>query len=115
MSVELVIKETKDVWLTIGNSDLTEGRGRPVILHVCESPVTAARLGKGKSVQGCDADVERSIAVKIGYRWLVPWEIISESAQDKVIREKNEAQEAVIKKMRESGFSDSEIAALNIN
>lgn len=41
------IKETKDVWLTTVNSDLTEGRGYPVITHVCESPTTAARLGKG--------------------------------------------------------------------
>lgn len=45
------IKETKDVWLTVTNSDLTEGRGRPVILYVCDSPVTAIRLGKKKSVQ----------------------------------------------------------------
>ncbi|NMC25021.1 MAG: hypothetical protein GYA32_14875 [Serratia sp.] len=114
MSVEIKIKEVKDVWLTIGNSDLTEGRGRPVILHVCESPVTAARLGKGKSVQGCDADVERSVAVKIGYRWLVPWEITPESPQDKSIRERNEARDVVINKMRENGFTDAEITALNI-
>ncbi|HDL8114573.1 TPA: hypothetical protein PXQ47_002581 [Yersinia enterocolitica] len=106
------IKETKDVWLTVTNSDLTEGRGRPVILYVCDSPVTAARLGKKKSVQGSDADTIKATAVKIGTSWLVPWEIVPESDADKVIRKKNEALDQIIEKMREKGFSSDEIAAL---
>lgn len=107
------IKETKDVWLTTVNSDLTEGRGYSVITHVCESPTTAARLGKGKSTQGCDGSVEKAVAVKVGNRWLVPWQITPESPADKTLREKIEARDLVIQKMRDQGFSDDEIAALH--
>lgn len=106
------IQEQKDVWLTVANSDLTEGRGRPVILYVCENPVTAARLGRGKSVQGCDADVEKAIAVKVGGRWLIPGLITPESDTDKCTRERNEARSMVINKMRAQGFTDEEISAL---
>lgn len=108
------ISETKDVWLSVGNSDLTEGRGRPVILHVCESYETAKRLGARRSVQGSDADVQKSIAVKVGSRWLAPVDIEPESQQDKTRREIRERREETIKKMRDSGFTDEEINLMKL-
>ncbi|KHS76981.1 hypothetical protein QT13_01695 [Pectobacterium brasiliense] len=107
------ISETKDVWLSIGNSDLTEGRGRPVILHVCESYETAKRLGKKMSVMGSDADVEKATAVKIGSRWLAPVNIERESEQDKELRIIREFRDETIKKMRDSGFTDEEIKLMH--
>ncbi|WP_413730841.1 hypothetical protein [Sodalis sp. RH22] len=106
------IKEEKTVWLTIGNTDNTEGRGYSVVLYVSESRETATRLGKKKYVQGSDCPVEQAIAVKVGSRWLVPGEIKKESEADKALRLQNESRNAVIKKMRESGFSEQEISIL---
>ncbi len=106
------IKETKPVWVTYTNSDLTEGRGRSIPLFVCESEVTARRLGKGKYVMGSDCPVQGATAIKIGQSWLVPGIIEPESAQDKAIRERAEAKASVIQKMKDSGFSEEEISAL---
>ncbi|HDW3183888.1 TPA: hypothetical protein RMM43_000740 [Escherichia coli] len=106
------VLEHKNVWLTTVNSDLTEGRGYSVVTHVCESPTTAKRLGKGKSTQGCDGEVRQAIAVRVGREWLVPWRIEEETPADKLAREKIEARDLVIEKMREQGFSEEEILSL---
>ncbi len=108
----MIIKETKDVWLTMTNDDLTEGRGNQRVLHVCETEETARRLGKRNYVMGSDCPVEKSVAVKIGYRWLVPGEIQPENEADKKLRIAKEERQKVIDKMRDSGFSEEEIAKL---
>ncbi|MBA7800573.1 hypothetical protein HV170_03430 [Citrobacter freundii] len=59
------ILESKDVWVTIGCRDNTEGRGPSYVMHVCESKETAIRLGKKKYVQGSDCPVEKGIAVRV--------------------------------------------------
>lgn len=107
------VKEHKDVWLTIGNTDNTEGRGYPVILYVCESFETANRLGKKRFVQGSDCPVEKSVAVKVGNRWLVPGSIEAESAEDERLRLTKESKQSVIDKMRLSGFTEDEISRLS--
>lgn len=106
------IKETKNVWMVLGNTDLTEGRGRSLVLHVCETKETAIRLGKGRYVMGSDCPVEKTTAVRVGYRWLAPVEIEPESSADKDLRIKREQRELLMKKMREQGFSEEEIAIL---
>ncbi|EPV7104195.1 hypothetical protein ACV9XY_000195 [Citrobacter freundii] len=106
------ITSYKDVWLVVGNTDLTEGRGFSVILHVCDSKETAERLGKKKYVQGSDCPVEKSKAFLINKRWHVPGEIIPESDNDCRLRMAREKRESVISKMREQGFSEEEIQAL---
>ena len=47
-----MILETKPCWLVISNSDLTEGRGKRVILAVTWSRTTANRRAKGMGSQG---------------------------------------------------------------
>lgn len=113
MSDKPEVLEHKNVWLTTVNSDLTEGRGYSVVTHVCESPTTAKRLGKGKSTQGCDGEVRQAIAVRVGREWLVPWRIEEETPADKLAREKIEARDLVIEKMRAQGFSEEEILSLH--
>ncbi|MGS3503228.1 hypothetical protein [Citrobacter koseri] len=106
------ITSSKEVWLTIGNTDLTEGRGYGIILYVCESQETALRLGRGKYVQGSNCPIEKSMAHLINKRWYIPGEIVSESDDDKKRRKVRENRESVIEKMREQGFSEEEIASV---
>lgn len=110
---ELKIAESKQVWLTIGNTDNTEGRGFPVVLYVCDSWETAARLGKKKYVQGSDCPVEKAFAVKVGSRWLIPGKIYSETAEDAERRIAREKREAVIEKLKSAGLSEEEIAIIS--
>ena len=97
---EFKITESKQVWLTIGNTDNTEGRGFPVVLYVCHSRETATRLGKKRYVQGSDCPVEEAFAVKIGSRWLVPGVIQAETSEDAERRIAREKREAVIDKLK---------------
>lgn len=106
------ITSSKVVWLTIGNTDLTEGRGRSIILHVCESPETAHRLGKKGYVQGSDCPVEKAMAHLIDKRWYIPGNIIPESDSDTKQRWERESRESVIEKMRQRGFTEEEISTL---
>lgn len=106
------VQAVKPVWVAWTNTDLTEGRGWQVALHVAESPETAARLGRKGSVMGCDCDVTRAFAVQIDGKWLVPGRIAPESKEDLALRLKREAREAAIAKAKASGLSDADIAAL---
>lgn len=106
------IKDTKKVWLVLGNTDLTEGRGKSLVLHVCETKETAIRLGKKRYVMGSDSPVEESTAILVGYRWLAPIEIEPESEADKAARIKRESRELLIDKMRTQGFTEEEISIL---
>lgn len=110
------ISESKPVWLVVGNTDNTEGRGYPVVLYVCESPETANRLGKKRYVQGSDCPIEESVAVRLGgrnSRWLVPGEIQPSSLADTELMVRRQQKEQLLIKLRESGFSDEEIATLS--
>ncbi|WP_343552148.1 hypothetical protein [Pantoea sp.] len=107
------IQESKTVWLTMTNENLTDGYGKSKILFVCEQKETARRLGKKGYIQGSDCPVERATAVKISGVWLVPGNIQQESDSDKKIRIANEERDAVLNKMRDAGFSEEEIAKLN--
>lgn len=109
------ITDTKDVYLTIGNEDNMEGRGKSIILHVCESESTARRLGVGKYVMGTNCPVEKSIAVKIKNQWLIPGKIIEPT--DKDIRNDTYINNKIklIDRMKEKGFTEQEIKMLSGN
>ena len=106
------IQDTKAVWVAWTNTDLTEGRGYRVPLHVAESRETAIRLGRKGSVMGCDCEVTEALAVKVNNRWLVPGRIASETAEDKKARLKREERDAAIARAKQSGISDEDIETL---
>ncbi|HFV9295525.1 TPA: hypothetical protein ACIAIE_005431 [Serratia fonticola] len=112
MAFDINATEVKDVWLVVTNSDLTEGRGLPVILFACDNPVTAERLARKQGVMGSDANVEKSNAYKICNHWFSRGAIQAASQQDKLIYATRLERNAVIEKMREKGFSEEEISAL---
>jgi hypothetical protein len=111
ISVEL----TKQVYVVIVNSDLTEGRGRPRILHVCDNKATAIRLGKGKDVQGSNAIIETDTAYKIDRRWYVRGKIETPTKQD--IEESNRLSklDTIVDKAKKAGLTTEEILLLRSN
>lgn len=106
------IQETKAVWVVWTNTDLTEGRGWELPLHVAESPETASRLGRKGYVMGTDCHVTEEVAVKVNGKWLIPGCIAQESAEDKAARLKREAREAAATRAKAAGLSEADIAAL---
>lgn len=91
------VEQTKKVWLTVSNSDLTEGRGSQIILAVCDTPETARRMGSRKYVMGTDCPIEESQAVKIDGRWYVRGNITPENEVDKKFRLSREKAEEALK------------------
>lgn len=50
---------TMSAWAVISNTNLTDGRGKELILHVCKLRATARRLARKRGVQGSDAEVRK--------------------------------------------------------
>jgi hypothetical protein len=106
------IEDTKSVWVAWTNTDRTEGRGRRIPLHVCESRETAVRVGRKGCVQGTDCQVTEELAVKVNGKWLYPGVLVPETTVDAQLRAKREAKDAALAKAREAGLSAEDIAAL---
>lgn len=107
--------ETKTVWVAYTNTDLTEGRGRQVPLHICEMKVTAERLGKNGYVMGTQCPVEPMELVKLEGKWYAPRaaiEVIQPSAADIAAQQLLDAREAVLAKAKAAGLSDEDIKTL---
>lgn len=105
--------ESKDIWIAWSNTDLTEGRGYAKMHAVAWSYETAIRIGRKGSVMGCDCDVTKETAYKIGERWYVPGVTIhQETKEDTAARAKREGRDSAIAKARAAGMSEDEIAAL---
>ena len=107
------------------NTDLTEGRGQEIPIHVCMTLSTAKRLAKGKYVQGTDCSVTENILYRIKtgphgfYQWFGPVRIIEPSKEDlekesflKEQKEKEEARKVIFEKARVLGLTDEEIKVL---
>jgi len=115
------IKRTKTVHVAWTNTDLTEGKGYSYPLYVCESPETATRLGKGKSVQGSNCTVTPEVAVMLEgkYYWLIPGYVHPESKEDTQARKIREAEEtkkeariAAIERAKALGLSEEDVNIL---
>lgn len=116
-----VIEKVKNVWIVYTNTDLTEGRGHQYPKYVCENKFTAIRMAKNQGVQGCDAEVVQSIAVKLEGRggWLAPVQIHSPHEDDRRKQEAEEHQQEIekqkaeiIEKAKALGLSDEDILKL---
>jgi hypothetical protein len=72
-----VAAEVVEVWATVGNTDMTEGRGSPVDLRYYGARADALVGAKGAGVFGSDADVARRQAVRIGDRYCIVDRVVS--------------------------------------
>lgn len=106
------IQEVKEVWLTIGNTDNTEGRGSSLILAVSELKETAVRLGYKKGVMGSNAPVKKSIAVKINGNWFTRREITKPTKEDEQENMLNHNASVAKEKALGLGMTEEDIAFL---
>ena len=103
------------VWVAVTNTDLTEGRGAAKAHAVCEAKATAIRRGKGASVQGCNAELVESVAIRDSRSptgWLVPGSIEHPSKEDQAAQKAVDARKEAIRAARDAGLTDEQIKAL---
>lgn len=104
-----------EVYVVFTNSDLTEGRGRPVPLYVCEMLTTALRVAKGHGVMGSDASVLTIKCLDSGGVKYIPLNcinLIKPSYEDEANEQKRTRKEEAIMKAMELGLSKEDIEAL---
>lgn len=116
---EIEVDDVRDLWIVVKNTDDTEGRGIRYISHVCETEVTAQRIGSGKYVMGSDCPIEKVTSFKINGRWVQPSPVVPASDEDKRRQAKIDAERSIkgmaekaIKEAKRLGLSDELIAAL---
>ena len=100
--------ETKELFVTYTNQDLTEGRGMQYPIAVSDCRETCLRLGKKKYVMGSDCPVTSVTCIKVEGLWYIPLravDVIRPSKEDLVATNR----QVVIQKMLASGFSNDEI------
>lgn len=95
------------------NTDLTEGRGKEYVLHVCQIETTAHRLGKGNYVQGMNCPVrEGYIEFRDGTWWQRLSYVVPPTDEDTAVETKETQKRDLIKRMQDAGFSDEDISAI---
>lgn len=110
----IIPKHIDKLYIVMGNTDLTEGRGGQFAKHICLLETTARRLGKGKYVQGTDCPV-----IEVPVLWFtkdapyIPLEVLyicEPTKEDKLKQEAINRRQEVIVKLMELGVTDEELA-----
>lgn len=107
--------EERTLWVAYTNTDLTEGRGRQVLAHVCEMEATARRLAKGIGPMGTGGEVHPVKLLVHEGKLYVPYELaraVPPTPEDQQAQAKADAKEAALAKAKAAGLSDADIKAL---
>lgn len=91
------------LYAVIGNTDLSEGRGKSFTWHLCENKATALRLGYRRYVMGGDCPIEEIEVEDVVPLKYVP---IARATTEDILQEKRLA---LIEKL---GISASELELL---
>ena len=108
---------TDKVWVAYVNSDLIEGRGGQVPIAVCKLKATAVRLGKGRNVQGSNAEVASAELVIIDGMAHIPIccvDVEGPTKQDRDVQAALDAREAAIATALKAGLTMEDIKALGV-
>lgn len=108
---------TESLWAVMSNTDLTEGRGRAFVKHLCRIRATAIRLGKGEYVMGTDCPIsEVKVVLVDGKPMISLWNApIQEPLKADLSEQKRiDAVEVAIAKAKAAGLSDEDIAAIRL-
>lgn len=112
--------ETKEIYLVMVNTDLTEGRGHTYPKYICQYESTARRLAKKACVQGSDGRVEPYNSPKVGNQFLAPYRLLGMSRDDEPMekkiqkqKQKKIAKEAAIQRAKDLGLSAEDIKLLS--
>ena len=117
---QMLISDEREVWVVYTNTDLTEGRGYEYAMAVCECESTAIRLARKQGVQGMDARVRQETMYRMVGAWYTPGARVvppsgEDMAEERALQLKREAKarkDTAIKRARELGLSEEDIAAL---
>lgn len=104
--------KTKTVYVVWTNTDLTEGRGHQVPIHICEAYSTAIRLAKGQGVQGSNAEVSSFEAIQWRGYWCGPFYLNEATTADKKEQAARDERTAVIDRAKAAGLSDADLKIL---
>lgn len=112
--------KTKEVFAVWTNTDLTEGRGREVVLAFCEVEATANRLVKGSYVMGSDGRITKEKFIFKDEIWWAPHAtLVYPTDEDKHLQKLIEMErnftikrEAVIAKVKALGLTNEDIEIL---
>ncbi len=118
-SIQIEVNEQKEAFVVYNNTDGTQGRGEQYPSYICEKEATARRKAKGAYVMGSDCPYKKMNIFRIGYTWYGPISIKKPSEEEKIEEQKIQETIAkklkldeIVKKMKESGFSDEDIKAV---
>lgn len=104
-------QNTRKLYVTVSNTNLTDGAGLPRPIAVSSSYSTAYRLGKGKSVQGSNCYVETVVAKYIEKEWMIPMSsVMIEVPTEQDI--KDDEKMILINKVKDMGLTEKEINIL---
>jgi len=105
------IVETIDIWRVVSNTDLTEGRGKSVLLNNCRCKATAKRLAKGKGVMGTDALVRKALGFKLygDHFYYAPSYLVQPSRDDIEAQRIMDQREEAVRKAKEAGLTELDI------
>lgn len=106
--------KTKTVHIVWTNSDLTEGRGHPIPLHVCEIEATARRLALRAGVMGGDADVGPFDAIWHRGQWCAPRNVEKPTAQDLDMQNQLDARARALAKAKAAGLTAEDLRAMGV-
>ena len=103
------------IFAVVTNSDLTEGRGRPVTIGLAYNKFTAQRMAEKKGVMGSNAEVRPlRLLINDGKKYInidslsVEWP----SEKDKELQNKELERIAIIERAKTLGLTDDDIAKL---
>lgn len=108
---------TKTYWVPYSNTDLTEGRGRPIALAVCTCRTTAERLGKGKGPMGSHCYIKPITAIAIDGQWYFPQSCVNveyPTEMDEKEQESKDLQQKTLQRAQELGLTKKELEILGV-
>ena len=103
------MEDKQKAYKVVSNSDLTEGRGRPVIVAITTSLTTAHRVGLRKGVQGTPCPVEECEIFKYNGQWYGPVTIVHPNKQDELKDNFEKEKAEFIAKIKSLGLTEEEI------
>ena len=102
----------QSAWVVLRNSDLTEGKGIPVVACVCTNKVTAKNRAKGINTMGSNGVIAPVTVYRCDGWWYGPINLIyptkKEEEEEKIMLKRKQ----VIQKAREAGLTDEDIDIL---
>jgi hypothetical protein len=112
--------EPRKIYTVWTNTDLTEGRGGEYAKVHTALKATARRLAKGGYVQGSDCRVTEERMIHIDGQWYAPGPKVDPGTREDIEEERRleaeararEAKRQAIRRARELGMTEEEIAAL---